>query len=162
MLGVIVLMMFNPAKSLAAYTRELVARRRTERLRAQSHHRGHRYQRHLELGVEPLHLDDAAAIRVQVESTIRPEIRLHRNDRGRPGIDDGRVIGARLPVDHVDLDTDDTLGLADLTNEVEPAAGPAIPIGVVGGQIPVVVAGVPENVVSWSISPLSLKVGVGA
>src|SRR4029077_5885670 len=97
--------------------------------------RRHGNQRHLELRVEPLDLDDAARVGIQIESTIRPEHRLHGNDPGRTGIDDGGVIGSGLAIGHVDLDTDNALGLADLADEIEAAACPAVPLNVVDVEV---------------------------
>src|SRR5581483_9018910 len=66
-------------------------------------------------------------VRVQVEAAVRAEAGLDGGRRRATRVDDGRVVGPGLAPYVVELDAEHALGLADFTDEVEPAADAGVP-----------------------------------
>src|SRR2546426_11526133 len=100
-----------------------------------SHDRVQRDQRQRELGVQPLHLDVALCVRVQVERGLGAgaDGAAHARAvdvRALPARTVVAVREARLAPVRVDLETEHGLGLADLADDVEPATRAAVQLSV--------------------------------
>src|SRR5262249_37857019 len=127
---------------------ELVAGRRREGLAAEPDDDRDRDQRHRELRVQPLHLERALGVRVQVERGLGTRTDRAAGDGvvgtgGEAGLtisDTARVAESRLAPIGVDLESEHCLGLPNLTDDVEPAAGTPIDLMVLVA-VPVQVRG---------------------
>src|SRR6185503_14771868 len=102
--------------------------------------------RQRELGIDPFDLDHAADVRVDVQGAVGVDLgpvgRLERRPpAGYPGViaREAAVVGSRLAVHEVDLETEHSLDPAHRELEVRAESGPGVPLAVaVPGEIAVV------------------------
>src|SRR5690242_16338085 len=106
-------------KVTARVAGQLVVRERAKRPRTHPPGRVQR-DRQRELRVQPLDLEDRPGVGVQVEAAGGAEA------CGRRVALNVGVVAPGLAEVHVELETEDSLCLADLTDDVEPTAGAAV------------------------------------